>query len=130
MPVGGTGARARDGRDRAGPAGAVGQCHDSGWPAGRSAARTARAGASARRGGAVERRHGATSFWTGVSDGALVISKTYDDLWSIGSRAVAATRRPVPADEVTVSVDPEAVLAATGSTWDQVAAEIRKLAQD
>ena len=85
---------------------------------------------TSRRGGAVERRHGATSFWTGVSDGALVISRTYDDLWSIGSRAVAATRRPVPADEVTVSVDPEAVRAATGSTWDQVAAEIRKLAQD
>ena len=83
-----------------------------------------------RRGGAVERRHGTTSFWTGVSDGTVVLAKTYDDLWSICARAIAATRRPLPADEVIASVDPEAVRAATGSTWDQVAGEIRKLAQD
>ena len=82
------------------------------------------------RGGAVERRSAAgATFWTGVSDGALLLAQSYDELWSLGARALAATRAGVPKDEVVVSVDPDAIRATTGSSWTDVAAEFRKAAE-
>jgi len=84
-----------------------------------------------RRGGGVERRDAkGTSFWTGTNDGALLLARSYDDLWSMGAQALAGTRRPVPAEEVIVTVDPDAVRAATGSTWEQMAEALRKEAQN
>ncbi len=83
-----------------------------------------------RRGGAVERRRTAgTPFWSGISDGTLLLARSYDDLWSLGARALAASRRAVPAEEVVVTVDPDAVRAATGSTWAELAEEFRKDAE-
>jgi len=82
------------------------------------------------RGGAVERRSAAGAmFWTGVSEGAMLLAESYDELWSLGARALAATRTGVPRDEVVVSVDPDAVRAATGSSWAEVGAEFRKAAE-
>jgi hypothetical protein len=82
------------------------------------------------RGGAVERRSAAgVTFWTGASDGALLLAKSYDELWSLGARALAATRAGVPKDEVVVSVDPDAVRATTGTSWADVAVEFRKAAE-
>jgi hypothetical protein len=82
------------------------------------------------RGGGVERRSAAgATFWTGVSDGALLLAQSYEELWSLGARALAAIRAGVPKDEVVVSVDPDAVRAATGTTWAEVAAEFRKAAE-
>ncbi len=82
------------------------------------------------RGGAVERRNAAgATFWTGLGDGALLLAQSYDELWSLGARALAATRTGVPTDEVIVSVDPDAVRAATGSSWAEVAVEFRKAAE-
>ncbi len=80
-----------------------------------------------RRGGAVERRNAAGgTFWSGVSDGALLLAQSYDELWSLGARALRATRAGVPANEVDVTVDPDAVRATTGSTWSEVGAQFRK----
>jgi hypothetical protein len=82
------------------------------------------------RGGAAERRTaGGATFWTGASDGALLLAKSYDELWSLGARALAATRAGVPKDEVVVRVDPDAVRATTGSSWADVAVEFRKAAE-
>ena len=47
-----------------------------------------------RRGGAVERRSAAgVTFWTGASDGALLLAKSYDELWSLGARALGRDPR-------------------------------------
>jgi hypothetical protein len=82
------------------------------------------------RGGAVERRSAAgATFWTGLGDGALLLAQSYDELWSLGARALAATRTGVPRDEILVSVDPDAIRASTGSSWADVAAEFRKAAE-
>ena len=83
-----------------------------------------------RRGGAALRRTGGgMTFWSGISDGTLLLAQSYDDLWSLGARALAATRKDIPAEEVVMTVDPEAIRAATGSTWAELAQSFRSEAE-
>ncbi len=82
------------------------------------------------RAGAVERRSASgVKLWTAVSDGTLLLAPSYDELWWVGARALAATRVPVPVEEVVLTIDPAAALAATGSSWASIAATLHERAR-
>jgi hypothetical protein len=79
------------------------------------------------RAGAVERRTATgVKLWTGVSEGTLLLARSYDELWSVGARALAATRVALPLEEIVMTLDPDAALVATGSSWASLAADLRK----
>jgi hypothetical protein len=78
----------------------------------------------AQRGGAVERRHSSgTKVWVGVKDATVLVSRTYEGLWSAGARTLAASRAAVPVEDAVATLDLDVAVTAMGMTWEQVFAK-------
>jgi len=66
--------------------------------------------ALSRRGGAIERQTGSGQRrWTAIKDGALLLADSYDVLFGGCAQALAATREPLPAEEVVAIINLDAL---------------------
>ena len=77
------------------------------------------------RGGAVERRHpSGTPVWTGIQGDTLLLSGSYEALWSMGAQALAASRAPLAAADLLATIDIDALVTSRGRRGKDLATEL------